>query len=149
MVRVTSWYSKVDRDQTASNAAEILLAYPHHKALAMRYTIALQSPNMDGMPRSDSFDNTTEAKIIGHLDDKQFVAQVDYILNEMMPEVSRNENWAKILKLAYITRGGLQDKAIQERLGYEHSAYYEAKKDALCAFAELWPPFPSELVVLQ
>jgi hypothetical protein len=36
-----------------------------------------------------------------------------------------------------------------ERLGMQSTAYYHAKEDALIAFAEIWPPSPSELLVYR
>lgn len=146
-MRATKRFSRVNRDKTAANADEVLTQYPSRKAMTLRWSAALQSPNMDGMPRTSSTRNTAEDKVMGHLDDLQYVKQVEYIINELMPEVSRDENWASILRLTYMTHGGLEPSEVQDRLGIEHSAFYEARKDALCAFAELWPPFPAELVV--
>jgi hypothetical protein len=147
MVRASQRFSKVDRNQTAKNADEVLCQYAHHKAMASRWSVALQSPAMTGMPRVESVDNAAENKIVGHLDDKQFVAQVDYILKEGMPMTAHNEDWPRLLTLLYIR--GLEPQYVQEQLGLEHSAFYEMRRDALCCFAEWWPPFPSELVVMK
>ena len=100
------------------------------------------------MPRSDSYGNKAEEQITGHVDDQQFVKKCEVIVREIMPDVAQDENWAKILDYYYMRQIGT-DEVIMERLGYSHSAYYEAKKQALCAFAEVWPPFPNELLVYR
>ena len=149
MVRATSYFgkrSKQDRDETAANAERILLEYPRAKSKTLRGAVSIQSPTLDGMPRNDTVSNRNEDKIINTLDDEDLVAQCDYIVNKAMPNVSKDPNWAKIIKLAYLLPQPMKDVAIQQRLGYGHTAYYDAKKEALCAFAELWPPFPTEIV---
>lgn len=146
-MRATQRFSRIDKDKTAANAEAVLLEYPHRKALASRGLVSLQSPKMDGMPHSPSVDNHGEERIISHLDDKLFVYQVEKIVKEIMPETATNDKWPGILKLRYLIPRPLSNDQIMERVGYEHTAYYDALKEALCAFAELWPPFPSELVV--
>ena len=136
----------MDRDETAANAERVLLSYEHHKSMALRWSISLKSPVIDGMPRNDSVENNTERQITNHIDDQLYVKQCEVIINEIMPQTSRNPKWPDILRYTYL-KPLATDLAVQERVGYEHSAFYEAKKDALCAFAELWPPYPSELVV--
>ncbi|MFT8409886.1 MAG: ArpU family phage packaging/lysis transcriptional regulator [Schleiferilactobacillus perolens] len=148
-MRATQRFSKIDKDKTAANAEAVLLEYPHRKALASRSLVGLQSPKMDGMPRSPSAENHTEDPIINHLDDKLYVYQCEKIVNEILPDTASNDKWPTILKLRYLIRYPLSDADIMERVHYEHTAYYDGLKEALCAFAELWPPFPSELVVRQ
>lgn len=147
MVRVSQRFSRVDRIQTAKNADEILCQYAHHKAMASSWTFSLQSPNMDGMPRNDTVENTTELNAVQRIDDQQFVAQVEYILKEAMPSVAHNPDWPRLLGLLYIR--GLDVQSVQSILGVEHSAFYEMRRNALCCFAEWWPPFPSALVVMK
>ena len=136
MVRATSYFgkrSKQERDKTAANAERILLEYPRARSKTLRGAVSIQSPTLDGMPRNDTVSNRNEDRIINTLD-------------KAMPNVSKDPNWAKIIKLAYLLPQPMKDVAIQQRLGYGHTAYYDAKKEALCAFAELWPPFPTEIV---
>lgn len=141
MVRVTSLYSKLDKRATAENAAAVLSDYPHRRARSLSWSMDLQSPSMDGMPRNDSVDNRTEHKIVDHLDDEQFVRRCNNILATITNETYRN-----ILRFTYL-HPLVSVEAVQERLHLAPSTYRRQREEALVAFAELWPPIPSELLV--
>lgn len=149
MMRVTQRFSRVDRVKTAANAERILIQYPNRKAMALSRESTLESPAMDGMPRSPSVENHADDKIIGYLenDDKQFCDRCEKIINTLLPQTAVNDKWPIILKMRYVALKPLPDDVIMERVGYQSSQYYEAVKDALCAFAEWWPNCPGSLVV--
>jgi ArpU family phage transcriptional regulator len=148
-VRTTQRFSRVDRDKTAVNAENILIQYPHRKVMAMSRKSTLESPSMDGMPKSPSVSNHTDDQIINYLenDDKQFCDRCEKIINTLLPQTAVNDKWPIILKMRYVTLKPSLDDVIMERVGYQSSQYYEAVKDALCAFAEWWPSYPGSLVV--
>jgi ArpU family phage transcriptional regulator len=143
-VRRQRGFKQLDIEQTAINADQVLSQYQHHKAMAKRWDLSLQSPKMDGMPKSPSYGNTAENSITSHLDDKLFSLQCERIIREGMTD----ERLAKILEYTYLKPLN-SDYAVMMKVGYEKTQFYEQRKIALCAFAELWPPFPSELVVYQ
>lgn len=98
---------------------------------------------MDGMPRNDSVDNRTEHKIVNHLDDEQFVRRCNNIISSLTNETYRN-----ILRFTYIRPLATVDD-VAERVGLSESGYFKARREALCAFAEWWPPIPSALLVYE
>lgn len=141
MVRVTSLYSRLDKKATAENAAAMLSDYPHRLARSRAWSMDLQSPVMDGMPRNDSIENRAESKVVDHLDDEQFVRRCDNIVRAIT-----NETYQNILRFTYMQP--LESvEAIEERMFMAPSTYRRQRVEALVAFAELWPPVPSNLLV--
>lgn len=145
MARVDAIFKRLDNTETAANVDALLRKYLENKSIAGRGTASLQSPAMDGMPRSDSYGNRVEEKIVGDLSARQFVKQCDSTLDKVP-----DETYHTILKLTYFVHNQPNDSIIMERVGLEHSAYYEAKKRAQIAFAGWWPPEgTSELLVYR
>ncbi|MFT8412311.1 MAG: ArpU family phage packaging/lysis transcriptional regulator [Schleiferilactobacillus perolens] len=145
MMRVVQTYwRRLDHEATAANAEFVLMDYRHRKQKSKRNEITLQSPAIDGMPRSPSTENSQENKLLKYLNDWDFVAQCDRAIESVENDESRT-----ILKLLYTTDYPVKVQTIMDRLGMETTAYYHAKQDALIAFAEVWPPSPSELLVYR
>lgn len=145
MGKVHSLYSRLDQKATIENADALLSDYGHRRARAQRWRLAgLQSPNMDGMPKSPSVDNHVEAQVINGLDDEYYLKLVDAVLKAL-----ECERYRVILDLVYIHPLATQE-AVAERLNLEHSQYYRERDNALIAFAEWWPPVSkSELLVYR
>ena len=143
MVRVTSLYSRIDRKATAANAEAVLMDYQHHYARVISWSMDLQSPNMDGMPRNPSVDNNAEIKITNRLSDEQFVKRCNNIVQRI-----ENETYRNIIRFTYF-RPLPTVRDIEERLALSPSTYRRQKQEALVLFAELWPPVPSELLVYK
>lgn len=141
MGRVVNYHSHIDQEATAANAELVLTDYTHRRARVRRWSMDLQSPAMDGMPRNDSVENTAELKIVDHLSDSQFVYRCDHIL-----ECIESDEYRSILKYTYY-RPLATVEDVQERLNMTSSTYYRQRTKALNAFAELWPPKPSALLV--
>jgi ArpU family phage transcriptional regulator len=144
MKRTTWIYSQVDRDATATKADEELSKWPHYWALSRRSAVALKSPGLDGMPKSPSKQNHAEDGILDKVSAETWVNRVKYVIEDMQ---MTNHRASQILQFLYMQ--GLPDTVAMERLGIEHTQYYEDRKDALVTFAEMWPPYPSDLVVHQ
>lgn len=139
---VQSYFRRLDREATAKNAELVLGDYRHRHQKARRAEVAgLKSPSMDGMPRTESIENGVEDKIINHLSDQEFAAKVILAI-----ECIEDDEQRHLLKLLYIG-APLSVEAIQTRLSLSAKTYYRVKEDALNAFAEVWPPAPSELLV--
>lgn len=141
---VQTYWRRLDHEATAANAEAVLMDYRHRKAKAKRNEITIQSPRMDGMPRSPSTENAQENKILRDLEDGEFCQQCDRVINAIESSEGRT-----ILKLLYTVDRPPKVESIMERLGMQSTAYYHAKEDALIAFAEIWPPSPSELLVYR
>uniref|UniRef100_UPI0022E71231 transcriptional regulator n=1 Tax=Lacticaseibacillus paracasei TaxID=1597 RepID=UPI0022E71231 len=101
--------------------------YWHHKRLAQRTKIALRSPVMDGMPKSPSYGNKAEEKLVSHADELYYLNACD--------------DYRTILWETYIISPSkrLTNDAIVAKLKMERSAFYIARNRALYAFAELCP----------
>lgn len=141
---VQTYWRRLDHEATAANAEAVLMDYRHRKAKAKRNEITIQSPRMDGMPRSPSTENAQENKILRDLEDGEFCQQCDRVINAIESSEGRT-----ILKLLYTVDRPPKVESIMERIGMQSTAYYHAKEDALIAFAEIWPPSPSELLVYR
>jgi ArpU family phage transcriptional regulator len=141
---VQTYFSRLDRKATAENADLVLGDYRHRRQKARRNDVAsIGSPSMDGMPKTASVANGQENMVVNHLGDAEFVAKVDTAI-----ECIEDDDQRAVLKLLYISHQ-LTAEAIQERLHMSNTAYYHTKEDALIAFAEVWPPQPSELLVYR
>lgn len=141
---VQTYFGRLDRRATADRADMVLGDYRHRRAKAKRAEIvALQSPNLDGMPSSPSVENRVESKILHQLSDCEFVGRVDAVLECIEDQEART-----LLKLLYTGRP-MTGEAIMERMSMSNTAYYRARENALVAFAEVWPPAPSELLVYR
>ncbi|WP_196246206.1 ArpU family phage packaging/lysis transcriptional regulator [Lacticaseibacillus zhaodongensis] len=148
MKRVTSLHSSIDEDETAKNAEALLLEYPHYWRLSRQASYGLKSPAMDGMPRPDSTANTADLAIINKVDAGQWLRICNTIIDGMQQtQYGKTQRWHAILKERYVR--GLPDYTVMSNLGIEKSQYYEERRDALIAFAEMWPPVLGQLVVIS
>ena len=141
---VQSYFRRLDHEETAKNAERLLSDFRHREAKSKRAEVmGLKSPLMDGMPRNDTTDNSVERRITDHLSDQEFVERVRRAI-----ECIESDEAKVILCGLYIGRP-LTAEALMERMAMSNTAYYHAKEEALVAFAEVWPPFPSELLVYR
>lgn len=141
---VQSYFRRLDREATAENAERLLGDFRHREQKAKRADVlGLKSPAMDGMPSNDTVENTAEGRIVEHLSDKEFTERVRRAI-----ECIESDEAKVILCGLYIGRP-LTAEALMERLAMSNTAYYHAKEEALVAFAEVWPPVPSELLVYR
>lgn len=141
---VQSYFRRLDREATAENAEGLLSDFRHREQKAKRADVlGLKSPAMDGMPRNDTVENTAESRIVDHLSDQQFVERVKRAI-----ECIESDEARLILRGLYIGRP-ITAEALMDRLAMSNTAYYHAKEEALVAFAEVWPPVPSELLVYR
>ena len=133
MVRATRYFSPIDHDKTIENAKEVLGNYWHHKRLAQRTKIALRSPVMDGMPKSPSYGNKSEEKLVSHADELRYVACCEIAIRSV-----ELEKYRIILTETYLV--SLDQRKpwwlIAEELHLSKSAYYRDFKEALLAFAD-------------
>ncbi|MCI1894784.1 MAG: DUF1492 domain-containing protein [Lactobacillus sp.] len=141
---VQTYFRRLDHEETAKNAERLLGDFRHRENKAKRADVlGLKSPAMDGMPRNDTVENTAESRIVDHLSDQQFVERVKRAI-----ECIESDEARLILRGLYIGRP-ITAEALMDRLAMSNTAYYHAKEEALVAFAEVWPPVPSELLVYR
>ncbi|PTU94019.1 transcriptional regulator [Lacticaseibacillus casei] len=136
VVRVTRYFSPIDHDKTIENAKEVLGNYWHHKRLAQRTKIALRSPVMDGMPKSPSYGNKAEEKVISHADELYYVECCESAVDAI-----EDEDYRTILSESYLIPASKRktNEALFDLIGVGKTAYQDKKKQALIAFGELCP----------
>lgn len=139
-MKATEWASHIDRNQTAKNAKSELQQYFTMRRLARR-SAYMATPKISDIPRSPQTNNHVEDHMIEQLNAQQWIDNLNGVLEDMQ---ASNERYAKIIKLCYLQ--GLDNSQAMERLGVSESTFTANKRDALVAFAEAWPPFPSELL---
>ncbi|KRL86417.1 hypothetical protein FC50_GL000939 [Lacticaseibacillus pantheris DSM 15945 = JCM 12539 = NBRC 106106] len=93
----------------------------------------LQSPEISGMPRSDTVGNHVEDKIITGLADEEYVDRCQKTVALMQDATE-----ADIIKYTYMVAMP-SIEATAEHVGLTYSGYKKAKPKALLSFAEFWP----------
>ena len=129
-----------DYEASVAEADKILEDYRRRKQRS-RVKSLLKSPSLDGMPRSSSIDNTIEIKITDDLDDEIYVEACEKTI-----ECIEDDNRRNILIDYYIKRPIAVELLIADS-GYSKAGYYIALKDALYAFASIWPAGSHGLLV--
>ena len=129
-----------DYEASVVEADRVLEDYRRHKQRS-RVKALLKSPSLDGMPRSSSIDNTIEIKITDDLDDEIYVEACEKTI-----ECIEDDNRRNILIDYYIKRPIAVELLIADS-GYSKAGYYIALKDALYAFASIWPTGSHGLLV--
>ena len=124
--------SQWDYEASVAEADNVLEDYRRRKQRS-RVKASIQSPSLDGMPRSSSIGNVMEIKITNHLDDETYVEVCEKTIECIEDDARRN-----ILRDYYIKQPIAVELLIADS-GYEKSGYYDALKDALYTFAGLWP----------
>ena len=129
-----------DYEASVVEADKILEDYRRRKQRS-RVKSLLKSPSLDGMPRSSSIGNTIEIKITDDLDDEIYVEACEKTI-----ECIEDDNRRNILIDYYIKRPIAVELLIADS-GYSKAGYYIALKDALYAFASIWPTGSHGLLV--
>ena len=127
-----NYVSPWDYDASVAEADKILEDYRRRKQRS-RVKSLLKSPSFDGMPRSSSIDNAIEIKITNYLDDEAYTE-----ICEKTIDCIEDDNKRNILIDYYIKRPIAVELLIADS-GYSKAGYYVALKDALYAFASIWP----------
>lgn len=119
----------VDLIKTAENV-DYFLSHDLERAVrTVNINIAdLKSPTLDGLPRSPSFNNALEEKMIQYIDCRNIVEgfHQSYIHSNVLTQ--------KIIKMCYLQ--GIDNQDVMRVLGYEHSRYAEIKRNSLNEFAD-------------
>ncbi|MDK1716395.1 ArpU family phage packaging/lysis transcriptional regulator [Dellaglioa algida] len=123
---------KLDETATKQNAIHVLKSYPRYKRIANRSILHLQSPAMNGMPRSDSGENNEEIKIVNKVNAETIVVTI----NNCIESVAGVEN-RMMLENKYIH--DFPDYELEAALKISPSTRKRILKQALLMFAEAYP----------
>lgn len=135
----------INKGATARNVDVLLKDYQHKRMLALRANV-LRASVIDGQPHGVPDSESTERHITDKIDAAEFVTACDNALVNVKDILGAWE--ATPLILTYF-HPAPNDTAIMERMGLEHTAYYQRKKQAQIAFAEVFPNRWGELLVYQ
>ena len=135
-----NYVSPWDYEASVVEADNVLEDYRRRKQRS-RVKASIQSPSLDGMPRSSSIENVMEIKITDDLDDEIYVEACEKTIECIEDDARRN-----ILIDYYIKRPIAVELLIADS-GYSKAGYYIALKDALYAFASIWPTGSHGLLV--
>lgn len=119
----------LDKDATCARAKKLLRSYHSLKRIAGRELTVLQSPAMNGMPRSQSVDNHNEQRIQERLIAAE---EVPAILNAV---ATLDADSRAIITGQYI-QGNLSNVEMAYELHMAKSTFDRVKKDAIVMFAE-------------
>jgi len=147
-MRVTDYFSGIDRVKTADNAEIWLLEYGNKKLLAIRYLnmmAGVSSPKYDGMPKGHHNNNATEDKMIEVVDKYHEVAEYMRITEQVIESIE-NDDMRLILTKKYLNEGN-NDVDIMNEIHLGKLAYYDMRRDALNLFAFIFPPFIKKMIV--
>jgi ArpU family phage transcriptional regulator len=88
---------------------------------------------MDGMPKSPSYGNKAEEKLVSHADELYYIACCEGAIESL-----DSANHRLILTSSYLTKR-YSDQQIMDKLFLSKAQYYRTKREALIAFAEICP----------
>lgn len=130
-MQYTRYFYVDDNQKTIENVKALLRKYPRYKRISKRKAGQLKSPSMDGMPRSDSYGNQIESKIINQIEAEQIVMGCQYSI-----EAIEDSECRKILYDKYIK--GYEDTAIRLSMHMAERTYYRKLKTACLSFADVY-----------
>lgn len=139
-----SIFKGVDEEHTSANAERVLKDYWKWRLRARKVNFNLQSPAMDGMPKSPSYGN--------HIEDKQVIKANNDFMASMVVRViaaitidEMTEIYSELLTLYYIKR--YSKTKCMMKLNISDKTFDKYLKEAQLMFAELYPDSIENLVV--
>lgn len=115
-------------------ARELLSQYRRYSRMAGVRLTDVQSPTIDGMPKSPSYDNRTEIKIVDHIDARAVISKVQQAM-QLLPKTSY---W--VIYYSYLCEPKLSYYQISTKMvGYSEESIDYLKRKALLEFAEAYP----------
>ncbi|MFB9770107.1 ArpU family phage packaging/lysis transcriptional regulator [Lactiplantibacillus modestisalitolerans] len=139
-----SIFKGVDEDRTAIKAERVLKGYRKWLLRARKVNFNLQSPAMDGMPKSTSYRNPIEAKHVNKWN-AEFMAKlvVNVIKGIVIDE--KTEIYSELLMLFYIKNYSKTKCMIT--LNISDKTFNKYLKQAQLTFAEVYPDKVENLLV--
>ena len=123
---------KIDIDQTLENVTRFLDGHKMRVLRAGKSLNTLQSTSLDGMPKTPSYKNIADNRIIER-------ANAAYEVEETYIAVNRLDIKSQtIIKRLWLDRDTKQNWQVSHELNYGSTRYGELKRKALVAFAEAY-----------
>lgn len=140
-----SIFKDVDEDRTIVNAKRVLGDYYKWKLRARRVSFSLQSPAMDGMPKSPSYGNHVEEKHVNKMN-AEFMANLVINVIKAIEIDDKTAIYTQLLQLKYINRY-TNVKCAQELDNLPDRTFDKYHREALLLFAEIYPDAVENLIV--
>lgn len=128
----------LDEDATCAKAKKLLRSFHRFERVAGRKLTVLQSPRMDGMPRTQSIENHNEERIYQRL-----VAQEE--VPAILAAIETLDEDSQIIINGQYIKHNWSNVAMADELRMSRSTFNSAKKAAIVAFAEAF--YYEELLV--
>lgn len=138
-------FKNVDEDRTIENAKRVLGDYRKWLLRARRVSFSLQSPTMDGMPKSPSYGNHEEEKHVNK-SNADFMA---HLVTEVIKAIEVDEGtavYSKLLELKYI-KHYTNVKCARLLDDMPDRTFDKYHRQALLMFAEVYPAPVEDLIV--
>ncbi|WP_125703725.1 ArpU family phage packaging/lysis transcriptional regulator [Lacticaseibacillus daqingensis] len=121
----------IQEQASRDNARAVLKQYRRYSRIVGRPLVDIKSPSLDGMPRTASFENRTEARLVEGFNARDELTEIQ----RAMGWLSFQEYW--VLYYSYCTPEPLLTNEIASRVGLasDDSVDY-IKRKALMTFAE-------------
>ena len=139
-----SIFKDVDEERTIANAERVLKGYWKWRLRARRVNFNLQSPAMDGMPKSPSYGNHIEDKQVSKAND-DFMANLVVKVIEAVTIDEETEKYSELLMLLYVKRYSKTKCMIS--LNISDKTFNKYLKQAQLMFAEIYPDGVEDLIV--
>ena len=124
---------EIDEKASRQQARELLSKYRRYSRMAGVRLTDIQSPTIDGMPKSSSYENRAEAKIVNHIDAETIV----HNCQQAMQLLGTTSYW--VLYYTYFCEPALTHYQIAAKVGYAAGSIDKLKLRGLLEFAEAYP----------
>lgn len=123
-------FRQLDTDKTADNTERFLKNFETMLLRAGEGYSLLQSPNIKGMPKPPSFENTADIEIIERLNARYLVVSTVVTIEKL------DFKSQQILKALFIDQDKKTITDLSYSLSYSRKKIYQFKQKALVSFAE-------------
>lgn len=139
-----SIFKNVDEERTIANAKRVLKKYRIWRLRARKVNFNLQSPAIDGMPKSPSYGNTIEDKQ-SEKNNANFMADLIIDVINSITVDEQTATYSELLKLFYIKRYSKTRCMVE--LNISDKTFNKHLKQAELMFAEMYPEETENLIV--
>lgn len=140
-----SIFRNVDEDKTIEKAETVLKDYWKWKLRARRARFNLQSPSMDGMPQSPSFENHVDEKHVNKLN-AEFMANLVVNVIKAVGIDEQTDRYSRALYFFYIKRySKVKCMACMDHIS--DKTFDKYLHEGQLAFAEVYPDAVENLIV--
>lgn len=121
---------EIDEKASIQQARNLLKKYRRFSRVAGVKLTDISSPKLDGMPKTKSYGNQVEERLVKHLDAEKVTADINIAMKSL------NETSFKVLYYSYCSNSKFTYYQIAPKIGYSGESIDYLKRIALLEFAE-------------